>query len=115
MFADARDSCREVLSSEYRAYTSKLRVQLAALPRGSKRWWSLNRELLNKRASRLTMPPLKDTKGRWVDAGNEKADLLADAFADKCAPLPTYQGAFPEGAFHSRMSEFVLVRKRSVF
>ena len=38
-YATARDSCRDVLTAEYKAYVLKLREQIAALPRGSKLWW----------------------------------------------------------------------------
>ena len=47
-FAEAQKNCNSVLNQAYHDYLKRLREKLATLPKGSKRWWKLNRELLNK-------------------------------------------------------------------
>ena len=46
--------CREVLLGERHKYLDRLKIRMQNLPRSSKRWWSLNKQLLNKQAA----PPL---------------------------------------------------------
>ena len=40
--------CSEVLQEERSKYTEKLKAKLASLPRSSKQWWRINRELLQR-------------------------------------------------------------------
>ena len=78
--------CKKTLAEEYQAYLQELRKKLAALPKGSKRWWKLNRELLQKKAKISSMPPLRDGTN-WLDDAKMKADHLAATMAKK-ATLP---------------------------
>jgi hypothetical protein len=61
------------------------------LPKGSKQWWRLNRELLQKSVGSQGVPPLKAVDGTWSLTASDKANLLAHAFQAKCElpdPVP---------------------------
>lgn len=110
--AAARQSCSDVLREEYVKYTQRLKEEIATLPKGSKRRWKLNRELLNKKASSSHLPTLKSHAGSWVSDPVAKADLLADAFEAKYVLPPACYRVSPRHDVPERMCEFVLVRQR---
>ena len=56
-FIEASCACSAVLAAAYSDYTRKLREEIAKLPKDDKRWWALNRELLQRRA-RISGVPL---------------------------------------------------------
>ena len=58
-------------------------MKLASLSRGSKKWWKLNRELLQKKASISSIPPLKYASGQWILESKAKADLFAQTWGAK--------------------------------
>ena len=47
-FQDMQKECASILSNEYQPYLLKLKKKIASLKKGSKEWWKLNRELLEK-------------------------------------------------------------------
>ena len=49
----SRDHCSKVLVEEYKAYQERVRAELRKLPKGSKKWWRLNRQLLAKHSGSL--------------------------------------------------------------
>ena len=49
---------------------------MSALPKCSKQWWRINRELLRRTASVKSIPPLRDGSTWLVDA-KAKADIFA--------------------------------------
>ena len=57
-FQEASAHCAAVLKEEHQKYMASLLMKLASLPRCSKKWWRLNRELLNKKANISSIPPL---------------------------------------------------------
>ena len=59
-FASEQRECSKVMAEAYQEHVQKLRAKIATLKRGSKQWWSLNRELLNKKAKISSIPPLRD-------------------------------------------------------
>ena len=81
-FKDAQASCGKVLTEEYQEYVVKLKERIATLKRGSKQWWKLNRELLDKKAKISSIPPLRDGS-TWLANGKDKADLFAKTFSEK--------------------------------
>jgi len=83
-FEVASKECAEVLGQEHQLYVEKLRIKIADLPRGSKQWWRLNRELLLKKAKVSSIPPLKGEDGCLSNA-YDKANLFAKTFSDKAA------------------------------
>ena len=62
-FCEVSNTCSAVIAEEYHNYAKNLREQIAGLPKGSKRWWRLNRELLNKQAAHSQVPNLKRSDG----------------------------------------------------
>ena len=75
-FGAAQKECNAILSEEYRSHVNRLRHKLSTLPRGSKRWWKLNRELLNKKAAMSSIPSLKTADGSYVFDSEATANLL---------------------------------------
>ena len=75
-FEALRQECQEVLNEEYQKHLQHLKTRIANLPKGSKMWWALNRELLDRKAKCSSIPPLR-LDGNWVHKPKEKADLIA--------------------------------------
>ena len=42
-----------------------MKDRMRALPRNSKQWWSIAKQLLHKNSSASFAPPLKDSGGNW--------------------------------------------------
>ena len=84
-----RNHCSKVLVEEYKAYQQRVRAEPREFPKKSKKWWRLNRQLLEKKGSSCGVPPLKNPlTGKWAVVAREKADLLAQSFAQKRTLLP---------------------------
>ena len=111
-YQSMRDSCADTLREEHKHYLSDLRSKIADLPRGSKKWWSLNRELLDKKSRVVSIPPLLDD-GQWVLDSHDKANTFAKAFSSKYALPPPVEDQFVSAPTH-QMSQFVAIRVRSV-
>ena len=110
-YDDAAKACSQVFAKEYATHVKRLRTTLASLPRGSKRWWRVNRELLDKKASLSSISPLKASDGRWLLDPIDKANELANTFMNK-SKLPP---AVPQQDFAApavEMSGFILIRAR---
>ena len=110
-FQSAQQRCQGILLEERAKYTEKLKAKLAALPRCSKQWWRINRELLRKQASVKSIPPLRDGSVWLVDA-KAKADAFAKVFSSK-GELPT---EFVDTPFFGlpdvEFDDFIAVRTR---
>ena len=109
-FKAACESCTVILQQEYAKYLQSLQDRLKGLPKMSKQWWDVNRQLMHNAPARETIPPLK-VDGDWVYEATQKADAFATAFSAKFH-LPPASG---EPAIHARnvsLSDFVLVRQR---
>ena len=110
---ESRDTCSNVLKEEYSKYIEKLKTKLAELPKGSKQWWRLNRQLLDAKSRNESIPPLKDEKG-WIFDAREKADAFASSFSAK-SNLPVDSGFCEEERAPSfKQSKFMFIRKRWV-
>ena len=112
-FTAARDKCATVLNNAYKEYTAKLKARIAQLPRGSKQWWSLNRELLNKKARLSSVPPLRDSNGLWLMEPKAKADLFASTWHSKSTLPDPVEDQFVPRPEHT-MCEFIAIRTRTV-
>ena len=103
--------CNETLGVAYEEYIAKVREQLKSLPKGSKKWWRLNRILLGRSSKRAGIPPLRQPDGEWVLESGEKANLLGKTFEAKSA-LPEKKFEWrPEPLKESQSSFFLLRRK----
>ena len=81
-FSIASEACAQTLREERSKYVDKLKEKLASLPRCSKQWWRINRELLNRKANLSSIPPLRNGTDWLVDA-KAKADAFASNFSFK--------------------------------
>ena len=59
-----------------------LKAKVSALPRCSKQWWRINRELLRRKSNIASIPPLRDGTN-WILDAKAKADTFAETFASK--------------------------------
>jgi hypothetical protein len=112
--AAAAEQCPATLLAEFQNYQGQLREKIQQLPQGSKQWWRLNRELLQRSSSNIGIPPLKNDAGDWMLTALAKANLLADTLQAKCQ-LPPARGLEQpdeEGAA-DRLGDFLPLRKRS--
>ena len=103
----------EVLRRVRGTYFVKLRYEMAHLPRCSKRWWALNKQLLNKQASPPLFPPLKAKSGAWCRTPASKANAFVETWLDKCMSPPETHEHF----FHvvpDRMPHHFAIRTRHV-
>lgn len=114
-FATVAEECRKVVAEEYRLHISKLRAKIAGLKRGSKKWWSLNRQLLNKKSKTASIPPLKNSREEWVTEPARKAELLSEVFDAKCV-LPESPETVMASEEHRnvQLGNFLLIRSRWV-
>ena len=76
-------ACSAGTLSEYNLYTLDARKKLLEAKSGSKRWWTLSRELLMQRTKVQNMPALKADNGSWMHESAHKAELLANTFNGK--------------------------------
>ena len=72
-----RDQCAQLLKESYHTYVTKLKTRISKLKKNDKQWWSLNRELLNRKSRVSALPPLRTQDGTWVTDSKTKADLFA--------------------------------------
>eukprot|EP00969_Alexandrium_andersonii_P221810 9796252-Alexandrium_andersonii.AAC.1 len=81
-FRHAAEACSAGLLHAFHLHVTRMREQLRRLPRGSKRWWRISRELLSK-ISKPASPALRLPDGSWAVQAHTKANALADAFVSK--------------------------------
>ena len=115
-FANAARECHTIAAEEFRKYQSKLKKDLADLPRGSKRWWRANRELLDRKASLSSVSPLKTPAGEWLLQPESKANHLAEIFKNKSRLPPAKTEAHAAQMIDPAiaMSGFLMIRARVV-
>ena len=113
-YNQAREASNTIFKEEYLAYVARLRLKISQLPKGSKAWWKLNRELLNRQSKVASIPPLRNLDGEWVTDPREKAELLAETFQRQCK-LPDGDDTFEESEDANGeqiMSDFCTLRRR---
>ena len=79
-YGDAARACSVGILFEYHAYIDGIRVKFRCLRRGSKAWWRLASEIMNRKSGRSGVPALQRDNGTWERTAAGKAQLLADAF-----------------------------------
>ena len=110
-FDEKRSECARVLTEEYQRYSDRLREKLASLKKGSKEWWRLNRELLERKAKCSSIPPLRDGN-EWIETSKGKANLIAKTLQEKAA-LPEEVIDCPYfGCPDMEMDRFMALRSR---
>ena len=83
-YATVAAATSEILQKERDSYSSKLKTKMELLPKASKQWWALNKQLLNKQAAPPLFPPLKNKTGNWCRTSVSKANLFAECWTEKC-------------------------------
>ena len=81
-FDSERAKCMQVLGEEKARYVDELKTKIANLPKSSKAWWRLNRELLHRKAKLSSIPTLKEDN-TWISDPKAKADSFACTFVSK--------------------------------
>ena len=79
-FADAAAACSAGILAEYHKYIDRTRAKFQRLRRGSKAWWRLANEIMNRKSGFSGVPALKRDDGNWERSTVGKAALLADVF-----------------------------------
>ena len=110
-FATAQSACDDVLREERSKYVETLKAKMAALPRCSKQWWRINRELLRRKANVATIPPLRDGP-EWLLDAKAKADAFANTFVSKSELAPEVVDTPFFGIPELELDEFVAFRTR---
>ena len=114
-YMEAAETCTQILRAAYAVYINKMRDELRSLPKGSKRWWSLSKELMDFAPAKSGIPSLRGPSGDWVHDGQAKADLLAHAFSSKYhLPAEIEEADEVLADPPTKMSNCVLVRERWV-
>ena len=102
-----RDQCAYLLKESYQVYVSKLKTRISNLKKNDKQWWSLNRELLHRKARVSAVPPLRMQDGTWVTESKEKADLFAQTWLAKCELPALVEDQFVAAPIHSHAKSFL--------
>ena len=102
------------MTTEYNRYLQKLKERISGLSKGSKQWWRLNRELLERKSRLSSIPPLRDDQ-KWITDSKEKANIFATVFDSK-AKLPSEEVDCPYfGRPDVDLDEYIPLRTRGIF
>ena len=100
-YTEASERCTAVLQRVRAAYLYKLKASMERLSPGSKKWWTLNKQLLNRQAAAASFPPLRDKSNTWCRTAASKANAFVETWSDKClTPPESYEHFFfpvPDG------------------
>jgi len=111
-FPTADAQCSQVLREERAKYVEKLKAKLVSLPRSSKQWWRINRELLHRKAKPSSIPPMRDGSA-WILDAKAKADIFATNFASKSRLPPEVVDTPYFGTPAAELDEFIPLRTRT--
>ena len=68
-YMEAAETCTQILRAAYAVYINKRRDELRSLLKGSKRWWSLSKELMDFAPAKSGIPSLRGPGGDWIHDG----------------------------------------------
>ena len=103
-----------MLAEAYRTYVQELRAKLVGLSKSDKQWWRINRELLNKKARLSSIPPLRDSEGKWNLDAQGKANLFASTWVGKFKLPPDVEDQFVARPVQFQQ-DFIAIRTRTVY
>ena len=81
--AERLRECSEGVLAEFHKYVARTKERLKQLPKSSKAWWKLTKNLQNKAEKNSSVPALKREDGTWAQEALEKAELLQRTFSKK--------------------------------
>ena len=110
-YREVAERCSKELFNEYLKYVAKMREKLKLVRRGSKQWWRITTQLLDKSSASSGIPALKDGD-EWVLDAIGKANLLERTFTDKCVLPPAFVNEYSATAFPVLHAGFLRVRER---
>ena len=110
-FPAVQEQCATILREERAKYVEKLKAKLSALPKSSKQWWRINRELLRRTANVKSIPPLRDGSTWLVDA-KAKADIFANTFVSKSHLPPEVVDTLFFSTPDQELDDFIPLRTR---
>ena len=90
-----------------------VKAKLATLPRRSKQWWRLNRDLMRRRATVTSVPALRDGT-QWLTDAKLKADAFARVFEGKSRLPPECVDTPFFGNPDVECRDFIAFRTRAV-
>ena len=112
-FVSKSAECSAIIFEEFLGHVKRMRDKLAREKRGSKAWWRLTNEIMQKKSKASSIPALK-VGNAWVHDRSAKANAFAEHFSSKFVLPPVeaneYTVAFEDRSFHN----FVLVRSKCV-
>ena len=110
-YVEVRDACAQTLKNAHAEYVKKLKEEIASLPKGCKKWWSLNSELLQKKGRITSIPPLY-VGGEWLLDATAKANAFSRTWqAKNILPSMGEDQFFPAPTQY--MQDFIAIRARS--
>ena len=62
--AATTDECNRIIEEEYKKHMTNLKESMRKLPKNSKRWWAINRQLLRATAPKQGSPALRRPNGQ---------------------------------------------------
>jgi len=96
LYEEVAARCIDTLRKARAVYLVKLKHDMQKLPRGSKRWWALNKQLMHRQSSPSLFPPLRNLAGQWCRSPESKADAFVETWTKKCRLSPeTYDISLP--------------------
>ncbi len=105
--------CSEGIFAEYLKFVATTREKLKKIRRGSKQWWRISTQLLDKSSVTSGIPALKDGDA-WILNSTEKANLFERVFASKrVLPAAIVNEYSPLSLPNSRFG-FLRIRERDV-
>ena len=81
-FHEHASKCSQVLFEEFVAHALRMPDKLARERRGSKGWWRIANEIVEKDGKATSIPALK-VNGEWIQEPRVKANAFADTFSSK--------------------------------
>ena len=93
---------------------AKIKTDMEKLPRGSKQWLGLAKQLLRKKCSSPLFPPLKGTDGAWLLDPVSKANAFATCWKAK-NQIPDEVFEMPFFPSVPQMTDLNVIRTRSTF
>ena len=115
VYPQACKDCSNVLYEEFGSYILRCKTRLANLPRGSKQYWKLLKEVSSGIERKVAIPALQKANGEWTRSSVDKAQLFATCFRDKSQLPAEIQNEYSEcgGEPVSRRSYMLQLRSRT--
>ena len=75
--------CSNALHEAYCEYVTRTKMKIKGACQSSKQWWQLSNTLMCRKTMVESIPPLQKADGEWKTSPLNKANILAECFAEK--------------------------------